>query len=50
MNSKNTESRTAFLEPIISPIFNPKVLKQFKKKSEDGIKKYVSFGIIEGFP
>ena len=39
ISSKNKESKTAFLEPILSPIFNPKVLKKFIRRSEQGIKK-----------
>ena len=39
INSQNTESKTAFLDPILSPIFNPKVLKKFNSRSEHGIKK-----------
>ena len=39
ISSKNKESKIAFFGPILSPIFNPKVLKKFSRRSEQGIKK-----------
>lgn len=50
MNSKIKDNKTAFLGPILSPIFNPNGLNVFIKRSVQGAKKYKSFGQIFGFP